>query len=240
MFVNMVVTRIDCAGDPTFAELLERVRDHVLAAWEYQEMPFQTLVEALAAQRSPGVPPLYQLGFNFLDIGFGVRANAAEDDLLLEIAKNQARIEYNTALFSEATARSMADRYVKLLSTLVADPSTRLSALDGGVTPQAPAASASVMFPAEAEFVAPRTDAEELVAEVWQEVLGASQVGALDDFFALGGHSLLALRVIARINASVGIDLPIQAFFLDTTVAGVASQVEELLLKEIEAEGEAA
>ncbi len=238
MFVNMVVTRIDCSGDPSFAELVERVRDRVLAAWEYQEMPFQKLVEALAVHRAPGVPPLYQLGFNYLDHGFGVRSNAAEDDLLLEIATGYGRIEYNTALFTEATARSMADRYVNLLSTLVADPTTRLSALDAGARRVMPDTSA--IFPDEAEFVAPRTDAEELVAEVWQEVLGVPRVGALDDFFALGGHSLLALRVIARINAAVGIELPIQAFFMDTTVAGVATQVEELLLKEIEAEGEAA
>jgi acyl carrier protein len=239
MFVNMVVVRVDLSGDPTFAELLVRVRDRMLAAWEYQEMPFQKLVEALAMHRSPGVPPLYQLGFNYLDLGFGVRSAAAEDDLLLEVSGGQGRIEYNTALFTEATARDMAGRYVRLLSAAVADASIRLSALDP--TPTATASpTAGTSAASEPDFIAPRTDAEVLVAEVWQNVLAAPRVGALDDFFELGGHSLLALRVIARINAALGIELPIQAFFAETTVAGVASQVEQLLLQEIEAEGHAA
>ncbi len=51
-------------------------------------------------------------------------------------------------------------------------------------------------------YVAPRTDAEALVGEVWTEVLGLDRAGALDDFFDLGGHSLLATRVVARIRAA--------------------------------------
>jgi acyl carrier protein len=81
--------------------------------------------------------------------------------------------------------------------------------------------------------VAPRTAAEELVAEVWSEVLGTDQVGALDDFFDLGGHSLLALRVIARLSAATGTELTIQSFFADTTVAGVAAELERLLTAEL-------
>jgi non-ribosomal peptide synthetase component F len=239
MFVNMVVVRIDCSGDLSFTDLLVRVRDRMLTAWEYQEMPFQKLVEALATHRSPGVPPLYQLGFNYLDLGFGVRSAAAEDDLLLEVSGGHGRIEYNTALFSEATARDLADRYAALLSAVVADPSIRLSALNPAPS-AATAPAGGGGLPSEHEFVAPRTDAEMLVAEVWGEVLAAPRIGALDDFFELGGHSLLALRVIARINAAVGIELPIQAFFAETTVAGVATQVEQLLIKDIEGEGEAA
>jgi acyl carrier protein len=239
MFVNMLVARIDCGADPTFGELLVRVRDRMLNAWEYQEMPFQKLVEALATHRSPGVPPLYQLGFNYLDLGFGARSAAAEDDLLLEVSGGLGRIEYNTALFTDATARDLARRYVALLSAVVADPSTRLSALGAASGASVVPAVAGGNPASDQEFIAPRTDAEVLVAEVWREVLAVPQVGALDDFFELGGHSLLALRVIARINAAVGIELPIQAFFTETSVAGVASQVEQLLLKEIEAEGAA-
>ncbi|MFC3978638.1 amino acid adenylation domain-containing protein [Streptosporangium jomthongense] len=84
-----------------------------------------------------------------------------------------------------------------------------------------------------APSVPPRTDAEQLVAEVFCEVLGAAEVGALDDFFAIGGHSLLATRVIARIRAITDIDIPIRAMFENSTVAGLAGLVEELLLAEI-------
>ncbi|WP_412538159.1 condensation domain-containing protein [Longispora sp. K20-0274] len=233
MFVNMVVSRVDVSGDPTFAELLDRVRDRLLTAWDYQDMPFQKLVELVAGRRAPGVPPVYQLGFNYLDLGFSGRAAAAEDDLLLEISRSMGRLEYSTDVFTEGDARAMVDGYLRLLSAVLADPAARLSTVAAAPPAAAPAADPAPAAPA-VEFVAPRTAAEELVAEVWAEVLGVPRIGALDNFFDLGGHSLLALRVIARISAAIEIDLPIQAFFVDTTVAGVAAQVERILLQDMD------
>ncbi|MEU0129996.1 amino acid adenylation domain-containing protein [Streptomyces sp. NPDC006289] len=84
-------------------------------------------------------------------------------------------------------------------------------------------------------YVAPRTDAEELVADVWAEVLGLDRVGALDDFFDLGGHSLLATRVVARIRAAAGLAVPLRALFAHRTAESFAVAVEDLLLAEIEA-----
>ncbi|MGP3931708.1 amino acid adenylation domain-containing protein [Nonomuraea sp. KM88] len=87
--------------------------------------------------------------------------------------------------------------------------------------------------PAEGGGVPPRTDAEELVADVWAEVLGAGKIGAFDDFFALGGHSLLAIRVAARLRALAGVDLPIRTLFDRRTVAALAVAVEEALAAEV-------
>jgi amino acid adenylation domain-containing protein len=84
------------------------------------------------------------------------------------------------------------------------------------------------------ESVAPRTDAEVLVAEVYADVLGVPDVGALDDFFALGGHSLLAVRVVARLRALAEVDLPIRTLFDQGTVEGVAQALEERLLAELD------
>jgi amino acid adenylation domain-containing protein len=84
------------------------------------------------------------------------------------------------------------------------------------------------------EPVAPRTDAEVLVAGVYAEVLGLDGAGALDDFFALGGHSLLAVKVIARLRAATEVDLPIRTLFDEGTVAGVARALEDRLLAEID------
>jgi acyl carrier protein len=232
MFVNMVLLRFDLSGDPSFEELLARVRATALAAWDHQDMPYQKLVEALATRRDPGVPPLYQLGFNHSPGGFDNDAGGAEDDLMLEVTDGRARLQYNTALFEPATARRMASDYLGLLTFALAEPQTRLSALPVTAFDRPVASLVDTAVPDNA-YVAPHTAAEELVAEVWQEVLGVERVGVRDEFFDLGGHSLLALRVIARLSADTGIDVPIQDFFADTTVEGVAALVERLLTEEI-------
>ncbi|MFD5086191.1 amino acid adenylation domain-containing protein [Kitasatospora sp. NPDC058406] len=86
-----------------------------------------------------------------------------------------------------------------------------------------------------AEYLAPRTDAEHLVTQLWQEVLGLPRVGVLDDFFTLGGDSLLVTRVVARIRAGVGLEVPIRDAFELSTAAALAARVEDLLIAEIEA-----
>ncbi|GAB1822242.1 amino acid adenylation domain-containing protein [Herbidospora sp. RD11066] len=78
-------------------------------------------------------------------------------------------------------------------------------------------------------YVAPRTDAEELVAQIFGEVLGIPRVGVTDDFFALGGHSLLATRVVARIRRAVDLVVPVRTLFASRTVAEFAAAVDEIL-----------
>ncbi|MFF3839052.1 amino acid adenylation domain-containing protein [Streptomyces sp. NPDC001930] len=84
-------------------------------------------------------------------------------------------------------------------------------------------------------YLAPRTEAEVLVVELWQEVLGVPKVGVLDDFLALGGDSLLVTRVAARIRADVGLDMSIRDVFESPTPAALAARVEALLIAEIDA-----
>ncbi|MEU2023611.1 amino acid adenylation domain-containing protein [Streptomyces sp. NPDC016469] len=86
-----------------------------------------------------------------------------------------------------------------------------------------------------ASYLAPRTEAEELVAEIWREVLDIDRVGALDDFFDLGGHSLLATRVVARVRATAELTVPLRTLFTHRTVAAFAEAVEAALMAEIDA-----
>jgi acyl carrier protein len=71
-------------------------------------------------------------------------------------------------------------------------------------------------------FVAPRTPIEEIIAEVWAEVLKVEKVGIHDNFFNLGGHSLLATQVISRVREAFQTDLPLRALFEAPTVAELA------------------
>ena len=85
------------------------------------------------------------------------------------------------------------------------------------------------------EYVAPGTDLELKVAEVWEELLGIEGIGAYDNFLELGGHSLLGIRVLARLREHFQIDLPQDALYTAPTVSEMAALVEAVLLAEIEA-----
>ncbi|PSL55729.1 non-ribosomal peptide synthase protein (TIGR01720 family)/amino acid adenylation domain-containing protein [Saccharothrix carnea] len=75
------------------------------------------------------------------------------------------------------------------------------------------------------EHVAPRTDAERVVAGIWGDVLGVTEVGAEDDFFALGGDSILSIRVTSRLRAAFGVQLSPRALFEHPTVSGLATAI---------------
>ncbi|MFC9249726.1 amino acid adenylation domain-containing protein, partial [Streptomyces sp. NPDC057136] len=75
-------------------------------------------------------------------------------------------------------------------------------------------------------FVAPRTEVERILAEVWAQVLDAEQIGVEDNFFELGGHSLLATQVISRIREVFGVEVPLSALFDEPTVRELAAVIE--------------
>jgi hypothetical protein len=80
----------------------------------------------------------------------------------------------------------------------------------------------------------PQTAAEELVAQVWRDVLGLGEVGVDDDFFTLGGHSLLATRVAARLAATVEVTVPLRTLFTHRTLGALAAAVEELIVADLD------
>jgi acyl carrier protein len=75
---------------------------------------------------------------------------------------------------------------------------------------------------------------EQLVAEIWCEILGITQVGADSNFFDLGGHSLLATRVMNRIRERCGVELPLRVLFEFPTVVSLAAKLDDARPKETE------
>jgi amino acid adenylation domain-containing protein len=75
-------------------------------------------------------------------------------------------------------------------------------------------------------FVAPRTPTEELLAEIWAQVLDIERVGIHDNFFDLGGHSLLATQTVSRVRDAFHVDIPLRRLFEVPTVAGLAESIE--------------
>jgi hypothetical protein len=80
-----------------------------------------------------------------------------------------------------------------------------------------------VIDTAGAEFSAPRNAIEQVLADLWRELLGLSKAGARDHFFELGGHSLLAAQALARISKYFQTEIPLRTFFQTATPESVAA-----------------
>ena len=147
-FVNTLVLRTDLSGDPTFAELLGRVRDTDLDAWAHADVPFERVVDVLAPRRSLSRHPLFQVmvthdvvpdvqpgGLAGLEMSaVAMPAPAAKTDLDIAWASGPAGeqlvVAYARDLFDEPTVRTLADRLVRLLTAATTDPEAPLSGFD--------------------------------------------------------------------------------------------------------------
>ncbi len=150
LFVNTLVMRTDLSGNPTYRELLKRVKEVTVGAYSHQELPFEKLVAELQPQRDLSHNPLFQVMFDFQhDHIHPIRANdgsrsltlkpvpvesgVAKFDLTLYITESEqellASFEYNTDLFDAATIARMAGHFQVLLEGIVADPGKRISDL---------------------------------------------------------------------------------------------------------------
>ncbi len=78
----------------------------------------------------------------------------------------------------------------------------------------------------ESAFVIPRSPTEEILTEIWVQLLGIERIGIHDNFFDLGGHSLLATQAVSRIRDAFGVEIPLRRLFEVPTVAGLAENIE--------------
>ncbi|ASS74119.1 hypothetical protein CIG75_03350 [Tumebacillus algifaecis] len=144
-FVNTLVLRTDLSDDPTFRELLERVRRVTLDAYTYQEMPFEKLVEELQPDRSVS-NPFFQTMFVVQNVStpdltlrdlkisaVEVQRNTAKFDLMFTVDQKDGKpilfAEYSTDLFDYETVERMMGHYLNLLQAVVDNPDLPISQL---------------------------------------------------------------------------------------------------------------
>ncbi len=144
-FINTLVLRIDLTGDPTFIEVLQRVREVSLEAYAHQEMPFEKLVEELQPDRNQYHSPLFPVMFVLQNIDVGPlelpglslsiyqeENRTAKFDLLLTMCETNDGMtgffKYNTDIFDDSTIAKMVKHFQTLIENLLADPQQRLSA----------------------------------------------------------------------------------------------------------------
>jgi amino acid adenylation domain-containing protein len=146
-FINTLVFRTDLSGNPSFLELLQRVRETVLGALAHQTLPFEKLVDELQLARSLSYAPLFQVmlvlqnAFSIENIelpGLSVEHSridnhTAQFDLTFHLVESDTgligKLEYNTDLFDESTIIRLLDHFQTLLAGIVANPHQTLSAL---------------------------------------------------------------------------------------------------------------
>ncbi|WP_309890874.1 non-ribosomal peptide synthetase/type I polyketide synthase [Archangium sp.] len=145
-FINSLPVRADLSGDPTFLELLGRVRGTALGVFAHQEVPFEKIVDALSVPRDASVSPLFQTlmvlhnvplpTLRMADLTFGgmdVHSGAAKLDLAMELRQTEeglwGALEYNTDLFDADTISGLVAHFQRLLEGIVQAPERRLSLL---------------------------------------------------------------------------------------------------------------
>lgn len=155
-FINTLGLRIDLAGDPSFRELLQRVREVALEAYSHQDLPFEKLIEEISPERDTSYTPVFQVMFALQNAPVpalelagmapgqpldpsDVHNKSAKTDLALFVEETNegliASFEYSTDLFEKSTIERMLQHFQRLLESVTADPDQRLSELP--VLPQA-------------------------------------------------------------------------------------------------------
>ncbi|QSQ17130.1 non-ribosomal peptide synthetase [Myxococcus landrumensis] len=145
-FVNSLVMRTRLSGEPTFRELLRRVREVSLGAYAHQDVPFEQVVEALQVPRDPRYSPLYQVRFNLQDSPYGHLKMAGLDVSMLETEWNYTKFDlhlfmsataeglqtsfaYSTDLFKPETIRRMLGHLGQLLENVAANPDALITSV---------------------------------------------------------------------------------------------------------------
>ena len=144
-FVNTLVLRTDLSGNPTFSELLGRVREVCLGAYAHQDLPFEKLVEELKPKRDLSRAPLFQVMFGLINVPKTVAelrdltlniqqidSKTAKFDLNLVLDDEErltGSLEYNTDLFDSSTISRMLGHFQNLLKGLTLNPEQRIASL---------------------------------------------------------------------------------------------------------------
>ncbi len=146
LFLNTLALRTDLSGDPTFLELLTRVRQVTLGAYSHKDLPFEKLVQELAPKRNLRYSPLFQVWFALQNVPttklklpgltlslLEIDNTTVQFDLELFVSEGveglSACFKYNTDLFNATTIAQMANHFEILLLDIVEQPNTRLKAL---------------------------------------------------------------------------------------------------------------
>ncbi|HBW33410.1 amino acid adenylation domain-containing protein [Anabaena sp. FACHB-709] len=254
-FSNIMPLRISLAGNPSFLNLLQHLRQTTLEAYIHQDFPVEQLLPTLQSTRDLSYSPWYQVIFNLLNVPMSnleltglnieslpIEKNTALFDLSLLMWETTAGLsgifEYNSDLFNERTIEQLIQDFQVLLQKLLANPNQSIRSLPMLMKDEqywqqqknqlTHHISSNINPPGQvtnATDFFPQDDLEQQLITIWEKVLGVSSIGVNDNFFNLGGHSLLALRLFAQIEKTLGKKLPLATLFKVPTIKELAQVI---------------
>ncbi len=233
-FNNIVLMNVNLSQDPTIHSLTGRIKTVVQEAFENQEFPFQQMIELPGMARVPLSRAMFALQdtpeqwFKLPNLEvkpLDIQGDAVQYDIELTLAEEGGQIRghigYKTALFKEITIEAMFEQFRQLLEIMVVAPEQNLSSLsDSRILPSPP------LIPQRPAYLAPRTQLERQLADIWKSILGQSPIGVRDNFFELGGHSLLALHLFTQIETELDQSLPLSSLIQSATIEHLAELIQ--------------
>ena len=240
-FANVSVFRTSFSGDPTFREVLRRVREASLTAYSYQDLPFGMLVESLQPIRDPSHNPLFQVLLVLLNAPkepwhlaslevepFPLDTGTTRYELNLWVKiheRFEVDLQYNSDLFEPATIRQILEDYGAALELMSKNPAGRVSEL--AIQKQRVAIEGQQPEYASTEHVAPNGDIESRLLAFWEAVLDKRPISVNDDFFELGGDSLRAARLFAQIEQVFNLSIPLGTLLQAPTIATLSKVISQ-------------
>lgn len=244
LVANVLPLRTDLTGNPTFRELLRRVRNLTLDAFAHQELPFSRIIEFLRPVEGYRHDSLFQAMVIYQhaplptqtlpDVTFrpvdDIDTGAAPFQLLFDISDTpeglRGSVNYRSDILPESTVDRMLNDFRIVLERVIANPDAMIAAPK--LPPEHTTELQCSLDPpltngAETrEFVEPRDRLERQLLNIWQGLFESTSIGVQDNFFDLGGDSLHAVRLFVEVEALTGRTFPLSTLFETPTVEQLA------------------
>jgi acyl carrier protein len=202
---------------------------------------FQIMLDFQGSQQTSSIPS----GANTATRNIAV--DASQFDLIIGLWDNEAELSgeifYISEFFDASTVEGIRDHFLFLLASVTTDPAQsivtmpalteaerqtlsnwNMTRINNEVDPRA-LFSSTHLSSTEEDETGPRTPLEEILVEIWMQILGVEWVGIHDNFFKIGGHSLLATQLLVQIQDVLGIEIPLQLVFDAPTIADFAGAI---------------
>ncbi|GBF80267.1 non-ribosomal peptide synthetase [Aphanothece sacrum] len=246
-FVNLFPIYANFGGNPSFRDLLRQIREATLEIYAHQEIPFIELIEHLKPIRDSRYLLLTQVMFLFHnsskpDLKLAnltlkeqffetniEQEDTAEFDLTMSLEETDEGVKgylvYKSDLFAQKTIIKMSNYFQELLKNIVANPDQKIADLFSFYEQTSMALNSLASSRQNIEtinVIEPRNFTEQMLVDIWKEVLELEQVGIKQNFFELGGTSQKLLQIMNKLNQKMQKNIPLHYFFEQPTIADLA------------------